>query len=322
MGLEEPILHYYLKSFSIILVIIFLVFVSLFYFLINKELHFKKEVLFIEKGENFNNLILNNFYELSPIEITIFKLFYRINSIYSKKKIHYGHFNIKNTITFIELLNVISKPSNILNKITIVEGWSKKDLYIELSKYFDEFQIMEYDEIIADTYFFNKYEKFDKFYLKLTKHKEKYISNIKNNIFMDKYTIEELFIIGSLIEKEGLNYFDKKQISSVIINRLNDKIKLQIDATVIFALTNGNYNLGRKLSYSDLKVQHPYNTYVINGLPPGPIAYVGTKTIELILENYKTDFLFYFFNENYNKHIFSKNFKEHKRKLREYRNDK
>ena len=138
---------------------------------------------------------------------------------------------------------------------------------------------------------------------------------------MDKYTVEELFIIGSLIEKEGLNYFDKKQISSVIINRLNNKIKLQIDATVIFALTNGNYNLGRKLNYSDLKVQHPYNTYVINGLPPGPIAFVGTKTIELILENYKTDFLFYFFNENYNKHIFSKNFEEHKRKLREYRND-
>ena len=85
---------------------------------------------------------------------------------------------------------MISKPSNILNKITIVEGWSKKDLYIELSKYFDEFHIMEYDEIIADTYFFNKYEKFENFYLKLIKHKEKYINNIKDNIVMDKYNIK------------------------------------------------------------------------------------------------------------------------------------
>ena len=82
-----------------------------------------------------------------------------------------------------------------------------------------------------------------------------------------------------------------REISSVIINRLNDKIKLQIDATVIFALTNGNYNLGRKLNYSDLKVQHPYNTYVINGLPPTPISIVNKKSIKAAIMNVPGEYL-------------------------------
>ena len=52
-------------------------------------------------------------------------------------------------------------------------------------------------------------------------------------------------------------------------------MKLQIDATVLFAITDGNYNLDRKLLISDLKIDHPYNTYLHKGLPPKPISYVG-----------------------------------------------
>ena len=72
----------------------------------------------------------------------------------------------------------------------------------------------------------------------------------------------------------------KKKISSVIFNRLKKNMKLQIDATVLFALTNGEYDLDRNLTLRDLKINHPYNTYFIRGLPPKPIAYVGTKTID------------------------------------------
>ena len=122
-----------------------------------------------------------------------------------------------------------------------------------------------------------------------------------------------------MIEKEALGNDDKKKIFSVIINRLNSNMKLQIDATVIYAITEGEYKLGRNLTYKDLKVKHPYNTYYIYGLPPGPISYVGLKTIEIIFENYITNYLFYFYNNIENKHIFSKNYKEHLGKLNEYR---
>ena len=126
-------------------------------------------------------------------------------------------------------------------------------------------------------------------------------------------------IIGSLLEKEGLDYNDKKKIYSVIMNRLNKKMKLQIDATVIYSLTNGYGNLNRKLTYNDLKIEHDFNTYYTYGLPPEPISYVGYKTIELIFENYKTDYLFYFYNSFENKHVFSISYKNHLTKLNEYR---
>ena len=127
-------------------------------------------------------------------------------------------------------------------------------------------------------------------------------------------------IIGSLIEKEGLDKMDKKKIASVIINRLEKNMKLQIDATVIFALTDGNYNLDRELLISDLQFDHPFNTYKHQGLPPKPISYVGKETLDIIFENHETDFLFYFFNKSLKKHIFSKNYENHKKKLNEYRN--
>ena len=129
-------------------------------------------------------------------------------------------------------------------------------------------------------------------------------------------------IIGSLIEKEGLDKTDKQKIASVIFNRLKNRMKLQIDATVLYSLTNGDYNLNRKLLISDLKFDHPYNTYIYKGLPPKPISYVGKKTLDIIFENNETDFLFYFFNKSLKKHIFSKNYEEHKSRLNEYRRKK
>ena len=139
---------------------------------------------------------------------------------------------------------------------------------------------------------------------------------------LDNLTNNEIMIIGSLLEKEGFDEEDKKIISSVIFNRLKKGMRLQIDATVLYSITNGNYDLGRKLLLTDLKIKHPFNTYVNNGLPPKPISYVGRKTLDIVFENYNTEFLFYFFDYSLNRHIFSKNFYEHKEKLNEYRSKK
>ena len=122
-----------------------------------------------------------------------------------------------------------------------------------------------------------------------------------------------------MVEKEAKNDDDKSLISSVILNRLNKNMKLQIDATVISAITKGKYKLDRDLNYADLKVEDILNTYVIKGIPPQMISYVGKKTIEIVLENNKSDFLFYFYNIIEKKHIFSKNYNGHKKKLNEYR---
>ena len=99
-------------------------------------------------------------------------------------------------------------------------------------------------------------------------------------------------------------------------------MRLQIDATVLYALTNGNFDLERNLTFEDYKFEHPYNTYRISGLPPNPICYVGTNTLNLIFKEHSSDFLFYFYDNSLKKHIFSKNYNEHKKKLNEHRSDK
>ena len=319
--MEALILRYYLKVSSIILFVTTILVSIYIYNVLNKPVRLGIDIITINKGDTLLNIIEKNF-DRNITNKLIYKYFYKIYSFTFKKKIHFGDFFISKNSSFINFLETISKPSNILNKITIIEGWSKSDLENELSKHFKNFESIEYNQILADTYYFNNNENFSIFDQKLKNFKVKYLDKYKNNNLISDYSFEEIIIIGSMIEKEGLDYNDKRKISSVIFNRLKKNMRLQIDATVIYAITNGNYNLNRKLVYSDLKVNDLYNTYIYKGLPPGPISYVGTKTIDIIFENYKTDFLFYFFNDKLKKHIFSKNFNEHKMKLNEYRKNK
>ena len=320
--MEVQILLYYLKVFSIIIIIIFLIFFINIYSSINKKLLLNNEYLVVPKGENISNIINTKIKNLNFLEIFIFKFYYNLNSYLFNKQLHYGDFYLGKNITFHKFLEILYEPSNILNKITIVEGWSKKELEYELSKHFTNIIEIPYNDILADTYFYEKDENINFFFNKLKKYKINYFEKFKNNILNENYNNEEIMIIGSLIEKEGLDYYDKKNISSVIFNRLKINMRLQIDASVLFAITDGEYNLNRKLNFNDLKFKHPFNTYMNYGLPPKPIAYVGTKTIDLIYENYKSDFLFYFFDNSLKKHIFSNDFENHKKRLNEYRNQK
>ena len=320
--MEELILHSYLKVFSLFIIILLLIFSLYFIHVINKKYHLQTDIVKISKSENIDFGIEKNFVNTQSLNNFFFKLLYKFNVIFFNKYMHYGEFFLNKEISFYNFINIVSKPSNIVNKITIVEGWSVDDLNNELIKHFKNFDNIPYDDILADTYFFENNNNFDQFKTKLKKIKKIYFDNNKKNIIFDNYSPDDLLVIGSLIEKEGLDYYDKRNISSVIFNRLEIDMKLQIDATVIYAITNGKFNLDRKLIFKDLKFDHPYNTYKYKGLPPKPISYVATKTLDIILENYETDFLFYFYNNSLNKHIFSKNFKEHRKKLNEYRKNK
>ena len=319
--MEERTLHYYLKIFSITLIFFFLLFFLYILNIFNKNLSLKTNLISITKGERIEVILNSNINNLSFFDIKIIKIYLKINNNKIRKKfVHYGEFKINNETSLIDFINIITQPSNSYDKITIVEGWSQKQLDTELSKYFKNFKSVPYNKILADTYFIQKNTDFNSFINKLIKIKTNYFKEYKENKIFNDFNKNEIMIIGSLLEKEGLDIVDKKNISSVIFNRLNEKMKLQIDATVLFAITNGNYDLGRKLLLTDLKIDHPFNTYVNKGLPPKPISYVGSKTLDAIFENKETEFLFYFFNKSLNKHIFSKTYKEHTDKLNEYRN--
>ena len=318
MVLEELILLYYLRIFSL-LIFFFLIFSS--YLLFIKEIKLKNNNFIIEKNESLKSIIDSNFENFNFIEIFFAKFFLSINSKYFQN-IHYGRFIITDDYNLKKFISTISQPSNYILKITIVEGWDKTKLTKLLESIFVEFKDVRYEEILADTYYLHSYESFELFYEKLKNQKKMMKKKYEDHQLHRQYSFDELMIIGSLLEREGKDNLDKKIIFSVIQNRLQKNMKLQLDATTIYAITDGNYDLGRDLLTKDLKIKHPYNTYHIKGLPPGPISYVGKKTMELIYENYKSNYLYYFYNNIEGKHIYSETYDEHNRKLSEYRNKK
>ena len=234
----------------------------------------------------------------------------------------YGKFKIDNHSNIIDITNTISKKSNIDYKLTIVEGWEYYQLSEFLLSYYSSIITIPYDNLIADTYYIDSSNSFEDLHRFLLVNKKKIINKYLNNIYVKKYGIKNILIIASLVEKEAKNDKDKSLIASVIFNRLDKKMKLQIDATVISAITKGHKKFNRELTYKDLKYKSNMNTYYISGLPDNMICYIGPNTLELILDNYKSDFLFYFYNILEEKHIFSKNYKEHSKKLNEYRKQK
>jgi UPF0755 protein len=123
-------------------------------------------------------------------------------------------------------------------------------------------------------------------------------------------TPEELLVLASIIEKETGVAAEREQVSSVFVNRLNDGMRLQTDPTVIYGVTEGRGILGRGLRRSELQAATPWNTYVIEGLPPTPIANPGLASLEAAANPAQTDYLF-FVADGTGGHAFARTLAEH-----------
>ncbi|WP_133514476.1 endolytic transglycosylase MltG [Halanaerobium saccharolyticum] len=126
------------------------------------------------------------------------------------------------------------------------------------------------------------------------------------------YSAYQLLIIASLIEEEGKLAAENKLIASVIYNRLERGMPLQLDATVQYALPART----ERVLYEDLEVDSPYNTYLISKLPPTPIANPGKLAVKAAINPAESDYLFYFARED-DSHVFTESYEEHLQKQRE-----
>ena len=131
-------------------------------------------------------------------------------------------------------------------------------------------------------------------------------------------TPEQALIMASIVEKETGIPEERKQVASVFINRLRDGMKLQTDPTVIYGLTKGEGLLGRGLRQSELRRETPWNTYVIDGLPPTPIANPGRLSIEAALNPDTTRFIF-FVADGSGGHAFAETLAQHNENVTKWR---
>lgn len=129
---------------------------------------------------------------------------------------------------------------------------------------------------------------------------------------------EEALIMASIVEKETGVAEERKQVASVFVNRLRQGMKLQTDPTVIYGVTKGEGILGRGLRQSELRRETPYNTYVINGLPPTPIANPGRLSIEAALNPDDTPFIF-FVADGTGGHAFAVTLEDHNANVAKWR---
>lgn len=131
-------------------------------------------------------------------------------------------------------------------------------------------------------------------------------------------TPEQLETLASIVEKETGKPDERSRVAAVFVNRLKQKIKLQSDPTIIYGLVGGKGTLGRPIKRSEITQPSPYNTYVIEGLPPGPIANPGRASLEAAANPARTRDLF-FVADGSGGHAFTETYDAHQKNVAKLR---
>jgi UPF0755 protein len=129
---------------------------------------------------------------------------------------------------------------------------------------------------------------------------------------------DQLLVLASIIEKETGKPEERTRVAAVFVNRLKNRMKLQSDPTIIYGLVGGKGSLGRGILKSEITQPTPYNTYVIEGLPPGPIANPGRASIEAAANPARTRELFFVADGN-GGHTFSETYDQHQKHVTKLR---
>ncbi len=171
--------------------------------------------------------------------------------------------------------------------------------------------------LFPETYFFTRDDvDAKKIITMMVHHFQKEWSSLVQKKFVPQENAETI-ILASIIEKESGNSSERPKIAGVFANRLECGMRLQSDPTVIYGLEEYSGTITKK----DLKTHHPYNTYIIDGLPPTPICNPGRESIAAALNPEKHDYL-YFVSQNDGSHYFSKTLREHNRAVYKFQRKK
>lgn len=261
-----------------------------------------------------------------------FKILARIKGDDTRLKA--GEYELSPAMTPLEVLDTLVNSKVVLHRLTVPEGFTIREIAAELQRTglanAEDFIALAMDSRLAaeldipgstlegylfpDTYFFPKGVTSKTIVARMVQRfHEQFSPDWHPRARQLDLTIHEVVTLASIIEKETGDSAERPTISSVFHNRLKKKMRLESDPTVIYGIEDFDGNITRR----HLSARTPYNTYMMRGLPPGPIANPGRLAIEAALFPEQTDYI-YFVSKKDGTHYFSTTFDEHNKAVRRY----
>jgi len=286
---------------AVILITGFLIYQGIYYPI---EPGFDETVIFlVKKGEGAKEISIN----LKEQSLIRYSSLFRIYALIEDKaeELKAGEYELSFSMNVPEIVNKLASGDRIKKIITIIEGWTIKDIanYLEAEELDSDLE----GYLFPDTYEISPEDGIEEIIEKMLANFDKKLTlELREEITSQGNSIHEIVIMASLIEKEVRTFEDKKIVSGILWKRIESNMPLQVDATI-------TYITGRKsteILKEELEIDSPYNTYKYKGLPFGPICNPGLESILAAIYPETSEYWFYLSTPE-GETIFSKTLKEH-----------
>ena len=208
----------------------------------------------------------------------------------------------------------------VAHQLTIPEGLTSEQIVARLLD--DDIlsgnikEIPREGSLLPDTYNFNRGMTREQIIQRMQQAQQRVLKEVwdRHSPDLPIKTPEQLVVLASLVEKETGKPEERTRVAAVFVNRLKQRMRLQSDPTIIYGLVGGKGTLSRPIMKSEIEQPTPYNTYQIDGLPPGPIANPGRASLEAVANPARTREL-YFAADGTGGHAFAETYEQHQRNV-------
>ena len=235
-----------------------------------------------------------------------------------------GEYAFQKRASLRDVIGTIVEGKVVQHAVTIPEGLTSEQIVGRLSEN-DIFagavrEMPREGTLLPETYKFPRGTSRDQVIARMQQTQKRVLAEIweRRNVDVPVKTPEQLVTLASIVEKETGKPDERSRVAAVFVNRLRQKIKLQSDPTIIYGLVGGKGTLGRPIKRSEIQQPSPYNTYVVDGLPPGPIANPGRASLEAAANPARTRDLF-FVADGTGGHAFTETYDQHQKNVAKLR---
>ncbi len=236
------------------------------------------------------------------------------------EELKFGEYEFQKEASLRDVASTIVEGKVVQHQLTVAEGLTSEQIVARLLEN-DVLtgnikEIPREGTLLPETYKFTRGTSREQLIQRMQQAQRKAIQEIWDRRMPDLplKSPDQLVVLASIVEKETGKPEERTRVASVFLNRLKTRMKLQSDPTIIYGLVGGKGSLGRPIMRSEIEQHTPYNTYVIEGLPPGPIANPGRASLEATANPARTKEL-YFVADGTGGHAFAENYDQHQKNV-------